>query len=72
MARFLFTTILADDLGVPTRSMPIALELKRRGHDVAFCNPLNAPAKLEGCGGTSVIADRVEVLATAVERRGSA
>ena len=46
MARFLFSTILLNDLGVPSRSLPIALELKRRGHTVAFCNPLDAPAKL--------------------------
>jgi len=46
MGRFLFTTILANDLGVPSRSLPIALELERRGHRVAFCNPLDAPAKL--------------------------
>ncbi|MCP4751907.1 MAG: hypothetical protein GY866_13515, partial [Proteobacteria bacterium] len=46
MARFLFSTILANDLGVPIRSLPIALELKRRGHAVAFCNNLSAPSKL--------------------------
>lgn len=51
MARFLFTMILTDDIGVPTRCLPIALELARRGHTVAFCNPREAPAKLiEGAG----------------------
>ncbi len=46
MGRFLFTTIFMNDLGVPSRSLPIALELKRRGHEMAFCNPLPAPSKL--------------------------
>ena len=45
MARFLFTTILANDLGVPSRSLPIAIDLEKRGHKVAFCNPLEAPSR---------------------------
>jgi UDP:flavonoid glycosyltransferase YjiC (YdhE family) len=36
----------ADDLGLPTRSIPVALELQHRGHKVAFCEPENAPAKV--------------------------
>jgi len=51
MARFLFSTILANDLGVPSRSLPIAIELKKRGHTVAFCIPLDAPSRfLENAG----------------------
>ena len=41
--KFLFTTLFSDDLGLPTRSLPIARELRGRGHHVAFCNPANAP-----------------------------
>jgi hypothetical protein len=51
MARFLFTMILSDDIGIPARCLPIALELKRRGHMVAFCNPREAPAKFIGGAG---------------------
>ena len=53
MGRFLFTTILLNDLGVPTRSMPIALELKKRGHEVAFCNPMPAPSRFIEEAGVS-------------------
>jgi UDP:flavonoid glycosyltransferase YjiC (YdhE family) len=51
MKKFLFTTLFTDDLGLITRSLPIARELADRGHDVAYCNPANAPTKLiEGAG----------------------
>ena len=46
MARFLFTMLLSDDLGLPTRLVPIARMLADRGHDVAVFNPLPAPASL--------------------------
>jgi len=46
MSRFLFTTLFSDDLGLPTRTVPIARELAKRGHEVAFCNPEAAPKKL--------------------------
>lgn len=46
MARFLFTTLFSNDLGLPNRTTPIALELAKRGHEVAFCNPEEAPTKL--------------------------
>jgi len=46
MARFLFTMLPADDLGLPTRMVPIARELADRGHEVAMFNPAPAPAKL--------------------------
>src|ERR1700722_20504414 len=46
MARFLFTMLPANDLGLPTRLVPIARVLADRGHDVAVFNPAPAPAKL--------------------------
>lgn len=44
--KFLFTTQSSNDLGLLTRSLPIAHELKQRGHAVAFCNPATTPRKL--------------------------
>jgi len=46
MARFLFTMLLANDLGLPTRMVPIARALADRGHEVAVFNPAPAPQKL--------------------------
>lgn len=46
MAKFLFTMLPANDLGLPTRLVPIARTLSDRGHDVAIFNPSPAPAKL--------------------------
>ena len=46
MSRFLFTALFSNDLGLPSRTLPIALELVKRGHEVAFCNPEEAPRKL--------------------------
>ncbi|MGA7157473.1 MAG: hypothetical protein WBY53_11525 [Acidobacteriaceae bacterium] len=46
MAKFLFTMMLANDLGLPTRLVPIARELADRGHQVAMFNPAPAPSKL--------------------------
>jgi UDP:flavonoid glycosyltransferase YjiC (YdhE family) len=51
MKRFLFTTLFSNDLGLLTRSLPIARELAGRGHRVAFCNPLGAPSRLIGEAG---------------------
>jgi UDP:flavonoid glycosyltransferase YjiC (YdhE family) len=45
MKRFLFTTLLSNDLGLLTRTLPVAEELARRGHKVAFCNPARSPSK---------------------------
>ena len=44
--RFLFTTQISDDLGLLTRTLPVAEELTRRGHQAFFCNPARAPARL--------------------------
>jgi len=46
MAKFLFTMLPANDLGLPTRLLPIARALANRGHQVAVFNPAPAPAKL--------------------------
>src|SRR5271163_2526950 len=46
MARFLFTMLPANDLGLPTRLVPIARALADRGHEVAVFNPAPAPEKL--------------------------
>lgn len=46
MSKFLFTMLPANDLGLPTRLVPIARLLADRGHDVAMFNPAPAPAKL--------------------------
>lgn len=55
MSRFLFTMLPANDLGLPTRLVPIARLLKDRGHEVAVFNPAPAPAKLiEDAGLTNL------------------
>src|SRR5271170_5080014 len=46
MSKFLFTMLPANDLGLPTRLVPIARSLADRGHDVAVFNLAPAPAKL--------------------------
>lgn len=46
MKKVLFTTLISNDLGLLTRSLPIAYELRARGYQVAFCNPAIAPRKL--------------------------
>ena len=46
MARFLFTMLPANDLGLPTRMIPIARALADRGHEVAIFNPAPAPQRL--------------------------
>ena len=46
MQKYLFTTLPSNDLGLLTRSLPIAHELRNRGHQTAFCSPAQAPKKL--------------------------
>lgn len=46
MARFLFTMLPVNDLGLPTRMLPIARALADRGHEVAVFNPAPAPMNL--------------------------
>ena len=51
MAKFLFTTLPSNDLGLLTRSLPIALGLRERGHHIAFSSPARAPrALISGAG----------------------
>ncbi|MFZ0394526.1 MAG: nucleotide disphospho-sugar-binding domain-containing protein [Terracidiphilus sp.] len=53
MARFLFTMLISNDLGLPTRMVPIARALADRGHEVAVFNPAPAPQRLIGDAGLS-------------------
>ncbi|MCG6955253.1 MAG: hypothetical protein LJF04_04605 [Gemmatimonadetes bacterium] len=46
MSTFLFTTLPSNDLGLLTRSLPIARELRDLGHEVLFCSPGAAPRRL--------------------------
>jgi UDP:flavonoid glycosyltransferase YjiC (YdhE family) len=46
MTRYLFTTQASNDLGLLTRTLPVARELAQRGHQVAFCNSAAAPHQL--------------------------
>jgi len=46
MKKYLFTTLFTNDLGLLTRSLPIARELRDRGHQIAYCNSAEAPSKL--------------------------
>ncbi len=46
MTTFLFTTLPTNDLGLLTRSLPIARELAARGHKILFCSPAQAPSQL--------------------------
>lgn len=51
MNRYLFTTLPSNDLGLLTRSLPIARELRSRGHHVVFCSPAEAPNRLISAAG---------------------
>jgi len=42
MTTFLFTTLPTNDLGLLTRSLPIARELREQGHTIVFCSPAKA------------------------------
>ncbi len=44
--KFLFTTLPSNDLGLLTRSLPIAKELGKNGHEILFCSPAKAPTIL--------------------------
>lgn len=46
MTKFLFTTLPTNDLGLLTRSLPIARELATNGHKILFCSPASAPRRL--------------------------
>ena len=44
--KFLFTTLPSNDLGLLTRSLPIAKELNQLGYKITFSSPANAPDRL--------------------------
>ena len=46
MKRYLFTTLPSNDLGLLTRSLPIARELAKKRNEIIFCSPGQAPSKL--------------------------
>jgi UDP:flavonoid glycosyltransferase YjiC (YdhE family) len=46
VTRFLFTTLPTNDLGLLTRSMPIAHALSDVGHEVVFSSPATAPSRV--------------------------
>ena len=46
MKKFLFTTLPSNDLGLLTRSLPIAQELTKLGHKIVFSSPAKAPDSL--------------------------
>jgi UDP:flavonoid glycosyltransferase YjiC (YdhE family) len=46
VTRYLFTTLPTNDLGLLAQSLPIARELRARGHHITFCSPAKAPNKL--------------------------
>lgn len=41
----------SDDLGLPSRLLPVAAELRERGDEVAFANPAPAPSRLIAAAG---------------------
>jgi len=49
--RVLCLSLPSDDLGLPSRLLPIAAELRKRHHEVAFANPAPAPTKLIASAG---------------------
>jgi UDP:flavonoid glycosyltransferase YjiC (YdhE family) len=51
MGKFLFTMWPANDLGLPSRLLPIARLLADRGHEVAMYNPAPAPSNLIASAG---------------------
>lgn len=46
MKKYLFTTLPSNDLGLLTRSLPIARELAKKGNKIVFCSPGKTPSKL--------------------------
>lgn len=51
MKRYLITTLPSNDLGLLMRSLPIARELAKKGNEVIFCSPGQAPGKLVADAG---------------------
>jgi UDP:flavonoid glycosyltransferase YjiC (YdhE family) len=49
--RVLCSSGATNDLGLPSRMLPVAAELRSRGHEVAFANPAPAATRLLGAAG---------------------
>jgi hypothetical protein len=58
MAKYLFTTLPSNDLGLLTRSLPIAKGLRDRGHQIAFSSPARAPRALISAAGFENLSPR--------------
>ena len=54
--RFLFTLLPTNDLGLLTRSLPIAKELANRGHTILFSHPAKAPGMVIAEAGFTNVA----------------
>lgn len=61
MAKFLFTNLWSDDLGLPTRTVPVAAALLKKGHDVWFCNPGASPDRVIRDAGLENIVPEVSL-----------
>jgi UDP:flavonoid glycosyltransferase YjiC (YdhE family) len=57
--KLLFTTLISNDLGLLTRSLPIARELRDRGYQVTFCTSTPAPKRVISDAGFDNRASRV-------------
>ena len=55
MKKFLFTSLISHDLGLITRSLPIACELRSRGHEVVFCHAGKAQCATITAAGFEII-----------------
>lgn len=72
MAKFLFTMWPANDLGLPSRLVPIARLLADRGHEVAMYNPAPAPASLIADAGLKNLPVPVPAVAPPIVDLGEA
>ncbi len=64
--KFLFTMMFTNDLGLPNRTLPVALELAGKGHEIAFCNIEDAPKKLFAKAGVTNLKYRERGLPTVI------
>ncbi len=56
--RFLFTVLPTNDLGLLTRSLPIAKELANRGHTILFSHPAKVPGVVIAEAGFTNVAPK--------------
>ena len=71
MTKFLFTTLPTNDLGLLTRSLPIARELATHEHIVFFCSPAKAPSRLIAEAGFENLLPRHPIYSEKAMRDGS-